>query len=160
MIYQLVNPGACPWRKGCSKVLPCGNAFGSNQLCCIFFFYKHQSSFFSVVIGFFCKLVKLKDNCFTEFCGFLSYQQKSAIGTPVSPSSRPPSHLPPSHPSVCLRAPVWVPWVIQQIPVGYLFYIWSCKFPCYFLHVTHLLPPLLPPCPCLACTLASHLHNG
>ena len=22
------------------------------------------------------------------------------------------------------RAPAWVPWVIQQIPTGYLFYIW------------------------------------
>ena len=26
------------------------------------------------------------------------------------------------------RTPVWVSWAIQQIPVGYLFYIWSCKF--------------------------------
>ena len=24
----------------------------------------------------------------------------------------------------CYRAPSWVPWVIQQIPIGYLFYTW------------------------------------
>ena len=30
---------------------------------------------------------------------------------------------------------------MQQIPVGYLFYIWQCKFPCYSLHISH---PLLP----------------
>ena len=35
-----------------------------------------------------------------------------------------------SHPTPlrCYRAPVWIPWVIQwiiqQIPIGYLFYIW------------------------------------
>ena len=39
------------------------------------------------------------------------------------------------------RAPVWVSWAIQQIPLGYLFYIWWCKFPCYSLHTSH---PLLP----------------
>ena len=36
-----------------------------------------------------------------------------------------PSHLPP-HPTPLgwYRAPVWVAWAIQQIPVGYVFYIW------------------------------------
>ena len=51
----------------------------------------------------------------------------------------------PSHPSAYRRAPVWVPWVIQQIPIGCLFYIWSCEFLSYSFHITHLLPPLLPP---------------
>ena len=32
------------------------------------------------------------------------------------------------------RAPVWISWVIQDIPIGYLFYICHCKFPCYSLH--------------------------
>ena len=34
--------------------------------------------------------------------------------------------IPPPHPTPlgCYRAPVWVPWVTQQIPIGYLFYIW------------------------------------
>ena len=33
------------------------------------------------------------------------------------------SHPHPTPPG-CYRAPVWVPWVIQQIPIGYLFYMW------------------------------------
>ena len=53
----------------------------------------------------------------------------------------------PSNPSACHRAPVWIPWVIQQIPIGYLFYIWHHKFPRYSLHTTHPLPPPLCPCP-------------
>ena len=53
--------------------------------------------------------------------------------------------LPPaSHPSACHRAPVWVPWVIQQIPIGYLFYTWYCKFLCYCLQTSPLLSLLLP----------------
>ena len=38
-------------------------------------------------------------------------------------------NLPPH--STCLgwyRAPVWVSWAIQQIPTGYLFNVWQCKF--------------------------------
>ena len=37
-----------------------------------------------------------------------------------------PSHLSP-HPTPLgwHRAPVWVSWAIQQMPIGYLFYIWS-----------------------------------
>ena len=37
------------------------------------------------------------------------------------------------------------PISIQQIPVGYLFYILWCKFPCYSFHTSH--PPPLSPCP-------------
>ena len=60
-------------------------------------------------------------------------------------SLEPPSHLPPHLiPLGCYQAPVWVPWVIQQVPIGYLFYIWLCMFPCYSFHTSHLLlPPLL-----------------
>ena len=32
---------------------------------------------------------------------------------------------PPPTPGGCYRALVWVPWVIQQIPTAYLFYIWT-----------------------------------
>ena len=39
----------------------------------------------------------------------------------------------PHHPSACWWAPIWVPWVIQQMPIGYLFYTWYCKFLCYYL---------------------------
>ena len=55
----------------------------------------------------------------------------------------PPISLP-IPPSACHRAPVWVPWVTLQIPTGYLFYTWYCKFLCYSLHTSSLLPPLLP----------------
>ena len=51
----------------------------------------------------------------------------------------------PPHPSLldCHRAPVWVPWGIQQIPIGCLFSKRSCLFPCSSLHTSHPLPPLL-----------------
>ena len=52
----------------------------------------------------------------------------------------------PHHPSACHRAPVWVPWIVQKIPIGYLFYTWYCKFLCYCLHMSPLFPLLLPPC--------------
>ena len=40
-------------------------------------------------------------------------------------SSEPPSHLPPlPTPLGCYRALVWVPWVVDKIPIGHLFYIW------------------------------------
>ena len=53
----------------------------------------------------------------------------------------PPSHLP-HHPTPLglYRAPVWVSWVVQQIPIGSWFYIWWCKFPCYSLNTSHPLP--------------------
>ena len=56
--------------------------------------------------------------------------------------NEPPSHLPPQPTALgWYRAPVWVSWVRQKIPTGYLFYIWQCKFPRYTLHTSH---PLLP----------------
>ena len=59
---------------------------------------------------------------------------------PCRLSPAPPSllSLSPFHPSACHRAPVWVPWIILQIPFGYLFYTWYCKFPCYSLHTSPL----------------------
>ena len=51
-------------------------------------------------------------------------------------------NLPP-HPTPLgwYRAPVKVSWTIEQIPVGCLFYIWQCKFPCSLsIHLT-LSPP-------------------
>ena len=69
----------------------------------------------------------------------------------------PLSSLPTRHPSPCCRAPVWVPWVIQQIPIGYLSYTWYCKFLCYSLHTSPLPSPLLPPCP-EVCSLCLFLH--
>ena len=81
-------------------------------------------------------------------CFSVIHQQESAISIPMSPPTQTsfPSPSPP-YPSTCYRAPVWVPWVTQQIPIGYLFYIWYCKFLRYTLHTSPLLSPLLPPCP-------------
>ena len=47
----------------------------------------------------------------------------------------PPSRLPPRPtPLGCYRDPGWVPWVVQQIPVGCLFHTWLRMFPRYSLH--------------------------
>ena len=48
-----------------------------------------------------------------------------ALAFPIFLPLEPPSHLPP-HPTPlgCYRALVWVLWDTQQIPLGYLFYIW------------------------------------
>ena len=55
-------------------------------------------------------------------------KQESSMGSPMPPPSDTSSHLLP-HPTLLagLRAPVWVPWVTQQIPAGYLFYMWYCN---------------------------------
>ena len=70
----------------------------------------------------------------------------------------PPSHLPASPtPLSCYRAPVWVFWVIWQIPIGYLFYTWECL--CF--HVSLSIRPCPPwvhksvPCLCLHCCLVN-----
>ena len=86
-----------------------------------------------------------------------------ATGTPVSPpSSTSPwtsPHLPPHLTLLdCHRAPVWVLWVMHQIPVGCLLYIWQCKFPCYSLHTSHPLPSPLPLCP-QVCSLCLFLQK-
>ena len=86
----------------------------------------------------------LKDNCFTELCWFLpdvTMNQPSVYLCPLPLET--PSHLPscPTPLGYC-RALVWVPWVIQQSPIDYLFHIWGCKFPCCSLHTSH---PRLPP---------------
>lgn len=48
------------------------------------------------------------------------HQQVSAIGTPICLlPPRPPSHLPP-HPTL-QPVPVWVPWVLRQIPTAICF---------------------------------------
>ena len=64
--------------------------------------------------------ILLKDNCFIEFCCFLSNLNMNQPYVYVYPLPfEPPSHFPP-HPTHLgwHRAPLWVSWVIQQIPVG------------------------------------------
>ena len=50
-----------------------------------------------------------------------------------------------STPLGCHKVPVWAPWVIQQIPTGYLFYIWWCMS---FYATVSICPTLsFPSCP-------------
>ena len=58
----------------------------------------------------------------------------------------PPVSLP-SHPSRGYRASVWVSWGTQQIPVGYLFYIWKTVW--RFLKKLRIKPPCDPAIPLL-----------
>ena len=165
MVQWLLNPGTSLCRKECSKVLPCGNTFVSNPLCCIFFSSINTTAQSFSSYWFFWKnfwngrIIALQN--FAVFCHTSTKISHRCTHVPSlrislqSPSS--------SYSLVCLRDPVWVPWVIQKIPIGYLFYIWSCKFLCYSLQTSHLLHPLLPTCRywlCLACILSSHLHDG
>ena len=56
------------------------------------------------------------------------HQQESSTGSPIFPPSRKFIPSPsPSHPSSWSQSPVRVPWVIQLIPAGYLFYMWDCN---------------------------------
>ena len=66
---------------------------------------------------------ELKDNCFTEFCWFLLSTNMNHHSPPFWNSL----HLPPHSTSLgCFRAPVWVPWVTEQIPTGYIFKNMDC----------------------------------
>jgi len=57
-------------------------------------------------------------------------QHESAIGIIYPLPFEPPSHLPPQPtPLGWYRAPVWVSWDIQQIPIGYFRPFWG--FPQY-----------------------------
>ena len=106
------------------------------------FFIGRQIFFLSFFFFFF-----LKDNYFTEFCCF---QSNLSMNQPYvyiySLSFEAPSCLPP-HPTCpgWYRAPVWVSWATQQIPIGYLFTFGNVSF-----HVTlsiHLTLSPLSPCP-------------
>ena len=70
----------------------------------------------------------------------------SHIYLSISPPLEPLSHLPP-HPTLlgCHRAPDWVPWVMEQIPTGCLFYILWCMFQCFSLSSFHTLCIMLCP---------------
>ena len=57
-----------------------------------------------------------------QTCCFLSNINKNQYTYVPSLLALPPISA--SYPLGRYRAPVWVPWVIQQIPNGYLFYIW------------------------------------
>jgi len=67
--------------------------------------------------------ILLNNNCFTEFCCFLSNLSMNQPQVYTYPLPfKPPSHLPP-HPTPLgwYRAPVWVSWAIQQFLVAIYF---------------------------------------
>ena len=66
--------------------------------------------------------------------------------THFSSPPKPPSRLPP-HPTLSLSQSPCLRSLGQQISIGYLSYIWYCKFPCYSLHIFPLLPPPSPQYP-------------
>ena len=106
-----------------------GLSCSTQDLCCI------------IWLLFFIIVFSLKDNCFTEFCGFLSNINKNHhryTHVPSLPDLPPISHL--QQPFSQSQSPVWV-------PIGCLFYIWYWKFLHYCLLTSPLLPSLLPPCP-------------
>ena len=63
---------------------------------------------------------------FVVFC-HTSTRIKHKYTHVLSRPALPPISLP-IPPFACRRASVWVSWVIQQIPIGDLFYVWCCKF--------------------------------
>ena len=66
-------------------------------------------------------IFKLKDNCFPEFCGFLSYTTKNQHRYTHVPASSP-------LPFSLSQKPCLTSWITQQIPTGYLFYTSYYKF--------------------------------
>ena len=92
---------------------------------------------------FFPLYFELKDNCFTILCWLLpsiSMNQPWLYICPL-PLESPTT----SHPLGCHRSLVWAPWVIQQVPTGYQFYVWQCI--CFHatlsIHPTFSFPPLI-----------------
>ena len=63
---------------------------------------------------------------------------------PLSGTSLPPSS--PATPLGCYRALVWIPWITQQIPIGYFTY--------GNVYVSILLSPYIPPSPSSTCPLS------
>ena len=83
----------------------------------------------------------LKDNCFIKFSVFCQTSTWISHRDTYIPLllNLPPIPLP--IPPRLIQCPCLSFLSHTQIPIGYLFYIWQCKFPCYSFHTTH---PLLP----------------
>ena len=79
----------------------------------------------------------MKDNCFTALVS-AKYQH----GTCMSPPSGTSLPIPP----LSIVTEPRDPGVLEQIPMGYLFYMWQCLCLSYSLHTSL---PLLPPSPCV-----------
>ena len=94
------------------------------------FFYSHFPDFWTNFKKkkFYGRIIALQN--FVVFCQ--TWTWISHRYTYISSLLNLPPHFPP-HPTPLgwYRAPVWVSWAIQQIHIGFLFYIWQCKFPCY-----------------------------
>ena len=70
----------------------------------------------------------------------VKHQQELAIESHMSlPSQHPRPSPSPPHPSRLSQSPS-LSFLSPTENSHWLFYIWNCKFPCYSLHISHLLP--------------------
>ena len=95
---------------------------------CIFLLNYKIEHLFKINLFFYWRIIVLQN--FVVFCQTSTWISHKYTYIPLP--FEPPSHLPP-HPTPLgwYRAPVWVFWALQQVPTGYLFYIWWYSF-----HVT------------------------
>ena len=88
-------------------------------------------------------------------------QDELAICIPMPPPSEPDFHFTP-HPTPlgCYRAQVWIPWVIQQIPIGYFTYS-NVYVSMLLTPLSHpLFPPPNPPYVCSHCLCLHFYHTN
>ena len=88
---------------------------------------------FLIYLCFNWRIIALQNFVFCQTSTWISHRYTyipSLLNFPPSPS--------PSHPSRWCRAPVWISWAIQQIPIGYLFTYGNGSF-----HVTLSIHPTL-----------------
>ena len=98
-------------------------------------FFNHAVYYISIFFNLFLnwRIIALQNFVFCQTSTWISHRYTyvpSFLNLPPHPT-----------PLGWYRAPVWIPWDIQQIPIACLFYIRYCKFPCDSLRTCH---PLLP----------------
>ena len=102
-------------------------------------FYSVQPHIFKNLFIFYWRIIALQN--FAVFCQTSTWISHRYTYIPSLLKLSPISLPTPPLSLGWYRAPVWVSWATQQIPIGSLFYIWYRKFPCYSFHTTH---PVLP----------------
>ena len=99
---------------------------------------KFKFSFFFLIYFFYWRIIALQN--FVVFCQtstLISHRYKYI----PSLFNLPPISLPILTLSIDTELLFEFPEPYSKIPVGYLFYILFCKFPCYSFHISHSLLP-------------------